>query len=78
MLFPADTAKSMIQTQEERMSISTAAKDLYRQGGIKYFYRGLTPTLLRAAPANAAVFGCYEITSTMLSTLVANRSIHAS
>eukprot|EP01138_Halocafeteria_seosinensis_P006445 gb/GECG01006588.1/.p1 GENE.gb/GECG01006588.1/~~gb/GECG01006588.1/.p1 ORF type:complete len:314 (+),score=21.89 gb/GECG01006588.1/:1-942(+) len=78
MLFPADTAKSMIQTQEERMSIAAAVKNLYNKGGIKYFYRGLTPTLLRAAPANAAVFGCYEITSTMLGTLIANRAALAS
>ena len=71
MLFPADTAKSMIQTQEERMSIGAAVKQLYQKGGIKYFYRGLTPTLLRAAPANAAVFGCYEISASLINDMLA-------
>lgn len=57
-IFPADTLKSMMQT--EHIGLLSCAKRVMAKSGIAGFYRGLGITLLRAAPANAAVFYTYE------------------
>ncbi|ODV76152.1 Ort1p [Cyberlindnera jadinii NRRL Y-1542] len=64
-LFPADTIKSKMQTSsiinpEAHLTFISAAKDLYRHGGISIFYRGLGITLIRAIPSNAVIFFTYE------------------
>lgn len=62
-IFPADTLKSMMQT-EKRSLMSSAAK-IMRQSGLAGFYRGLGITLVRAVPANAMVFYTFETLSRM-------------
>jgi solute carrier family 25 carnitine/acylcarnitine transporter 20/29 len=57
--FPLDVLKSTIQSdaldKAERRFQGTldCAIKLYREGGISRFYRGFTPCMLRASPANA-------------------------
>jgi len=68
-LFPADSVKSAIQTEEElRPRGSTAPratfwgmfKDMYRAGGIKALYAGCGITVARAAPSSAMIFLIYD------------------
>ncbi|KAJ2721479.1 mitochondrial ornithine carrier protein [Coemansia sp. Benny D115] len=71
--YPIDVVKSFIQTADVRSSTETASpakakpasvadtvRAVYAKGGIPAFYRGLGITLLRAFPANAAMFMTYE------------------
>lgn len=60
-IFPADTVKSIMQTKKQ--SVSTTVFNILRNQGISGFYRGVGITLIRAAPANAAVFYTYETLS---------------
>jgi ornithine carrier protein len=64
-LFPADTVKSKVQTSsivnpKHQMTFASAAKTIYKHGGIRAFYRGLGITLIRAIPSNAVIFFTYE------------------
>ncbi|KAJ2864921.1 mitochondrial ornithine carrier protein [Coemansia erecta] len=72
--YPIDVVKSFIQTADVRQTGSTQStshsqerpgilgtiRTVYRRGGIPAFYRGLGITLVRAFPANAAMFMTYE------------------
>jgi solute carrier family 25 citrate transporter 1 len=40
--------------------ITVIAKDMWKQEGIKSFYKGITPRVLRVAPGQAIVFAVYE------------------
>ncbi|KAF8589130.1 putative mitochondrial amino acid transporter ARG-13 [Ramaria rubella] len=64
-LFPADSVKSAVQTEEElrpgtRTSIGTMAKKMWKKEGIKGFYAGCGVTVARAAPSNAMIFLIYD------------------
>jgi len=71
--YPADTVKSRVQSAPPAAAgapattFSSVLRGIYRAEGLRGLYRGLTPTLLRAAPANAAIFLTYEMCSRMLS-----------
>ncbi|KAJ2008600.1 mitochondrial ornithine carrier protein [Coemansia thaxteri] len=64
--YPIDVVKSYIQTADvrspasERPGIAGTIRIIYGRGGVPAFYRGLGITLLRAFPANAAMFMTYE------------------
>lgn len=57
-VFPIDTIKSVMQT--EQLGFRNAINYIYGQYGFGGFYRGLTITLIRSMPSNAAVFYTYE------------------
>ncbi|AMD21264.1 HEL016Cp [Eremothecium sinecaudum] len=57
-VFPADTVKSTMQT--EHVSFSSAITIIMSNNGPMGFYRGIGITLLRAVPANAAIFYIHE------------------
>ncbi|PVU99179.1 hypothetical protein BB559_000944 [Furculomyces boomerangus] len=66
-IFPVDVIKSRVQTADiisggatSKPSVLEISRSVYRSGGIPSFYRGLGVTLLRAFPANAAMFLTYE------------------
>jgi ornithine carrier protein len=61
-MYPADTIKSVMQTNAATLSMDSqsVARTIYAQYGLRGFYRGVTPTVLRAMPANAALFYSYE------------------
>ena len=64
-VYPIDVVKSRLQTdgfgaaQTYRNAFDCFRKTL-AEGGIKALFRGFSPVLVRAAPANAATFLCYE------------------
>ena len=61
LFFPADTVKSRMQTSAEQgRGFAAEAKALWRQAGIKGFYRGCGVTVLRSAPSSAFIFMVYD------------------
>lgn len=68
VLFPADTIKSRMQTQEvvpakgtrARATFWTSGRELWEQQGLKGMYRGCGITVARAAPSSAIIFVVYE------------------
>ncbi|KAF3928769.1 Mitoferrin-2 [Orbilia brochopaga] len=55
-IFPVDTVKSRLQSAEGKPTVGGVIREIYGKGGVKAFFPGLTPALLRAVPANAATF----------------------
>jgi hypothetical protein len=60
--YPADTVKSYIQTDPRFTSsgLLEVARRIYAENGVRGLYRGWLVTVLRAAPAHALIFACYE------------------
>jgi hypothetical protein len=48
-------------------SYMRVVQKIAREGGVKGFYKGYTPCVIRAFPANAACFMGYEVTKNLLS-----------
>eukprot|EP01103_Thecamoeba_quadrilineata_P007521 TRINITY_DN17385_c0_g1_i1.p1 TRINITY_DN17385_c0_g1~~TRINITY_DN17385_c0_g1_i1.p1 ORF type:complete len:310 (+),score=53.22 TRINITY_DN17385_c0_g1_i1:50-979(+) len=73
--YPIDVIKSSIQgdrldPQERRFrGFFDCARKLYAEGGVQKFFRGISPCILRAGPANAACFLAYEKTRVFLEGL---------
>jgi solute carrier family 25 carnitine/acylcarnitine transporter 20/29 len=68
--YPTDVLKSTIQANKhENLTITQGIKHIYRTRGLKGFYRGLTPTLVRAFPESAATFVAYEMILKLLNTV---------
>ncbi|KAJ1643404.1 Mitochondrial carrier protein ymc2 [Coemansia asiatica] len=65
--YPIDVIKSKMQTDgfagsaRKYSGAVDCAKQVMAQEGFKGFFRGITPCLLRAAPANAATFIGFEM-----------------
>jgi solute carrier family 25 ornithine transporter 2/15 len=57
---PMDVVKSVMQTQEIPMTFNSTLSLLYRQRGIGGLYNGIGVAIIRAFPANAALFVGYE------------------
>ena len=66
--YPADTVKSMIQTNPDHMGkgFGETFWAVYRTQGMTGLYRGWGITAARAAPAHAAIFAVYEYTLKLL------------
>lgn len=63
--YPADTIKSRMQTEEvgaakSKGTFLSTGRELWRQSGIRGFYRGCGITVFRAAPSSAIIFSIYE------------------
>ncbi|KAL7333908.1 hypothetical protein PS15p_202752 [Mucor circinelloides] len=59
----ADVVKTRIQSEPERYKgFIDCIKSSYQNEGWRIFFRGLTPTILRAFPSNAATFAAYTWT----------------
>lgn len=64
---PLDIVKTRIQVSHENPPrMREVIADVYRTAGVRGFYRGVEATLIRAFPANAALFLAYEWTRRML------------
>lgn len=71
LIYPVDVVKSAIQADnivKDRQYSNTldAFKKLYKQGGVKRFFPGFAPCMMRAVPANAVCFTGYELASNFL------------
>ncbi|CAI2023337.1 hypothetical protein SEUBUCD646_0H01490 [Saccharomyces eubayanus] len=65
-VFPIDTIKTKLQACSTKQNMISATKEIYLQrGGIKGFFPGLGPALLRSFPANAATFLGVELTHSL-------------
>lgn len=60
--YPQDVIKSQMQLNSDcRLGFLQASKSLYKRDGFPGFFKGITPTLARAFPANAACFYAFEL-----------------
>ncbi|KAK9454311.1 mitochondrial carrier domain-containing protein [Dipodascopsis uninucleata] len=65
--YPFDVIKSRMQTDlmtagdQQFTSTLDCAKKTYRSFGLKGFFKGFLPTMLRAAPVNASTFYAFEL-----------------
>lgn len=69
-IYPIDVIKSKLQTDNYQnwkyRGVKDVVKDIYKTRGIRGFFVGFGPTILRAAPANAATFVAFEQTMRLL------------
>ena len=49
--------------------ISAIAADMWRTEGVRSFYKGITPRVLRVAPGQAIVFAAYERVSSIIENI---------
>ena len=71
-MYPVDVIKSRLQTQnpwapDRYRGIADCAARLYAGEGLRAFFRGFTPCLLRSVPANAVTFLVFEKVKAALS-----------
>ncbi|KAL2612497.1 hypothetical protein R1flu_024189 [Riccia fluitans] len=59
---PAATASAAAQSVKYTGPLDVARHVLRSEGGVVGLFKGMTPTLLREVPGNAAMFGVYELT----------------
>lgn len=65
--YPIDVIKSKMQTdsifpaERKYKNSFDCAKQIMREQGVKGFFRGFGPTMLRAAPVNACTFYAFEL-----------------
>lgn len=71
---PADVVKSRLQSAPEGTykSIPHVFAVLLKEGGPAALYKGITPVMLRAFPANAACFLGFEACMTLLNLIAPN------
>lgn len=64
VFYPADTVKSRMQTEDvgkaTRGTFMGVGRALWREQGLKGFYRGCGITVCRSAPSSAIIFTIYE------------------
>lgn len=65
-VLPIDVIKTRIQASSVETTAAACAREIYLQEGLRGFFRGMGPTLLRAAPVNAVTFLVFEWTMTAL------------
>ncbi|ODV90952.1 hypothetical protein CANCADRAFT_114450 [Tortispora caseinolytica NRRL Y-17796] len=71
-IYPSDVVKSRMQTdalETTKQAYKTTwacTKQLYKEMGVSVFFKGISTTLLRAAPVNAATFLSFEYALRML------------
>lgn len=69
---PIDTIKTRLQKataipgQSAVQRIVAIAADMWKQEGVRSFYKGITPRVLRVAPGQAIVFAVYERVSRII------------
>ena len=63
LTFPIDVVKTRIQTDVEgryKSALHCIRSTYVNEGGLRAFYRGFTPCLLRSMPVNAITFVAFE------------------
>ena len=67
IVYPVDLIKSHIQTRSlttpyTQLRLFHVGRSIVQQHGVKYLFRGLNITLIRALPVNGTIFPVYEFT----------------
>lgn len=65
---PGEPGKSAIQR------ITWIAMEMWKTEGMRSFYKGITPRVLRVAPGQAIVFAVYERVSRIIETLAVTQT----
>lgn len=69
-VYPIDVVKSRLQTDSlsnpQYKNMRDCIGKMYKANGVGGFFKGFAPTILRAAPANAATFYAFELTMRLL------------
>jgi len=63
---PFDTIKSIVQTTDKPRSSLTVAQEIMKRQGIRGLFNGIEVALIRAFPANAALFLGYELSRKLM------------
>ncbi|RNF16202.1 mitochondrial carrier protein [Trypanosoma conorhini] len=72
---PLDVIKTRVQASREQLTLAGAVRGIFKERGIRGFYRGLGPALLRAFPANAACFAAKDFTQKTLNRLTVSAAV---
>lgn len=64
--YPQDVIKSRMQSSAVHRSVLACARSILAEHGLRGFFKGFGPTIVRAFPANAATFFAYELVSEQL------------
>lgn len=59
-IYPQDLVKTRIQASKQNINASIIIKSIYKEAGIKGFFRGFHLALLRAVPLHAGTFAMVE------------------
>jgi len=59
--FPNDTIRRRLQQPGAAGGYLATAREIYGAGGLRRFYRGIGPTLVRAGPSAAIQFATFDI-----------------
>lgn len=76
VFYPTDVIKSAMMTdsldpsKRTHTSIGQTVRTLYDQGGVRRFYTGLAPCLLRSVPANAIMLTVVDTVGRKISPLL--------
>jgi hypothetical protein len=62
-----DTIKSRIQVSEEKLRIGQVFREIVRSNGYRGLFTGVEVAIIRAFPANAALFLGYEYSRKLVS-----------
>ena len=77
--FPFDTIKNKLMTRRNDLdfkNIYTCSRYIYQHGGgIRGFYRGYVPCLLRSFPTNASAIFVFELVSKLAKESLNNKSL---
>lgn len=65
-VYPVDLVKSRMQTSPTKISFANMFATIYKESGVRGLYAGVGPCLVRAFPANAALFATVEFCHKML------------
>jgi solute carrier family 25 (mitochondrial ornithine transporter) member 2/15 len=63
---PADSVKSIVQTQEIKVPAMTVFRNILNRSGVMGLYNGVGVAIVRAFPANAALFLGYELSRKLM------------
>lgn len=66
----ADTIKSRMQTSDSPQGFIATGREIYRMSGWRGFFAGVEAAMIRAFPANAALFLGYEVSRKMMEDVV--------
>ena len=59
----------IVKSERQYKGFMSCAKAIYQKGGVKAFFPGFAPCIIRAFIGNAACFVCYEQSKSIMNKL---------
>ena len=59
----------IVKSERQYKGLMSCAKAIYKKGGVKAFFPGFAPCIIRAFIGNAACFVCYEQSKAIMNKL---------